>query len=131
MMRFLLLSLICLAVGGGCVLREFTIRSEPSGAEIFIDGKQLNKTPFTQRFDFYGTHRVVLRYKGYLTYEGEIRLKIPWWQYFPFDLFTEILPFEIKDSQDFSFTLKKAEEIPQDLKKKAEEMNREWRSDER
>ncbi|MCX7703158.1 MAG: PEGA domain-containing protein, partial [Planctomycetota bacterium] len=66
MNRLPIVALFLLPLLGGCVLREFLIQSEPAGAEVFLDGRYIGKTPLKQSFDFYGTHRVVLRKNGYI-----------------------------------------------------------------
>ncbi len=40
------------------------IRSEPSGAAVFVDGTELGITPY-KRVTFVGTHKVVLRHVGF------------------------------------------------------------------
>lgn len=128
MRRFFLAALSVLIVEG-CVLREFVIESEPSGAEVYLDGARIGKTPLKRSFEHYGTHRVVLRMPketGYLARVGKVHLKVPWWQFFPLDFITEILlPFKITDRHTFFFRLEKVGEIPADLKKKAEK----WKKD--
>lgn len=113
-----------LFVLNGCVIREFTIKSEPSGAEVYIDGRRVGKTPLRRSFEHYGTRRIVLympQKAGYLAYVGRIHLKIPWWQCFPLDFITDVLvPFKITDRKEFFFKLKKIEEIPEDLSERAE-----------
>ena len=127
-MRRLLLVVLGFLLLEGCVLREFTIESEPSGAEVYLDGVRIGKTPLKRSFEHYGTHRVVLRMPkgtGYLACVGKVRLKVPWWQIFPLDFITEVLlPFKITDRQTFFFRLEKVGQIPDELKKKAEEMRK-------
>jgi len=51
----------------GCVAKPrgtLDVRSEPSGAAVFVDGTELGITPY-KRTTFVGTHKVVLRHIGF------------------------------------------------------------------
>ena len=50
-----------------------TIRSKPSGAELFIDGKNVGTTPYTAEMPS-GDYQVRLVYKGYRTYDKSLHL---------------------------------------------------------
>lgn len=51
------------------------VRSEPEGAEVFIDGKQVGKTPFEGTFPL-GEHRLVLRKEGYFEHGEDLSVDI-------------------------------------------------------
>ena len=48
----------------GCVERMLQIRSDPSGASVYVNGKPAGTTPLEHSFDYYGTFEVALRAKG-------------------------------------------------------------------
>ncbi len=68
----LLIAVLILALSGsGCASivhgssQEVSIVSEPSGAEVWIDGEKVGKTPVTPNLKRKRAHQVVIRKKGY------------------------------------------------------------------
>jgi pSer/pThr/pTyr-binding forkhead associated (FHA) protein len=51
------------------------VRSEPGGADVFIDGKQVGKTPYEGMFPL-GEHRLVLRKEGYFEHGEDLSVDI-------------------------------------------------------
>jgi tetratricopeptide (TPR) repeat protein len=51
------------------------IRSEPSGADVFVDGKLVGKTPFEGPFPL-GEHKLVLRKEGYFEHSETLKMDI-------------------------------------------------------
>jgi tetratricopeptide (TPR) repeat protein len=51
------------------------VRSEPKGAEVFVDGKLVGKTPYEGDFPL-GEHRLVLRKEGYFEHSEELEVDI-------------------------------------------------------
>jgi hypothetical protein len=104
-MRRLLPVLVLLLAG--CVERRIYIRSEPPGADVFIDGEYVGRTrpdndpdgPLSVRFAHYGTREWTLRKPGYQARSGVVELERPWYEYPVLDFFSEVLaPFPIRDS---------------------------------
>jgi hypothetical protein len=92
----------------GCVERLLSIRSEPSGAAVFVDGQRRGTTPHVERYSFYGGREVTLVKKGYRTHRKLVELDAPWWQIFPFDLITDVvIPFTITDRVELDVVLEK------------------------
>jgi hypothetical protein len=93
-----LLLALCLA---GCVEHKLLVRSEPPGATIFVDGREVGDTaegPVEVPFDFYGTRVVTARKPGFVPARVEVELDPPWWQVFPLGFFTDVLwPGTIED----------------------------------
>jgi len=109
----------------GCVERLLSIRSEPSGAEVFIDGERRGSTPHVERYSFYGGREVTLVKKGYRSHRKLVELNAPWWQIFPFDLLTDVvIPFTITDRVELDIVLEKeppaAEALGETLKRAEE-----------
>lgn len=99
--RALLLACIAIPLAAtGCVDRALVIRSDPPGATVFVDGKEIGTTPARLPFQHYGTREVMVRMERRDRTGEEIPLApvtrmvevdAPWYQYFPIDLFTEFL----------------------------------------
>ena len=102
----------------GCVERRIYIRSEPVGAEVYIDGEYVGRTraedhvdgPLYANFVFYGTRDYTLRKPGYQTTSGVVVLEAPWYEYPPFDFFAEVLvPYPIVDEHHIGVKMEKAQ----------------------
>lgn len=102
----------------GCVERRIYIRSEPVGADVYIDGEYVGRTraddspdgPLYANFVFYGTREYTIRKPGYETVSGEIELVAPWYEYPPIDFFAEVLvPYPIVDEHFVEVEMQKAE----------------------
>ena len=98
----LMLFLVC----AGCVERRLHIRTEPEGALVRVNGRDIGRSPAVWRFHHYGTVRVTTHLDGYLPEQREVRLKTPWYEYPVADLFSDVLiPTRIKDDHEVSITL--------------------------
>lgn len=51
------------------------VRSDPKGAEVFVDGKLVGKTPYEGNFPL-GEHRLVLRKEGYFEHSEDLSVDI-------------------------------------------------------
>ena len=85
--------------------RKLTLTSEPSGALVFMNDKEIGRTPIETDFVWYGKYDVQVRKEGYLTFNHPQRLKSPWWQVPPIDLFAELMPWHPTDRQALHFQL--------------------------
>jgi len=102
-------SLVVVAVAGGCVEREMTITSEPTGALVFISEKEIGRTPLTQPFLWYGDYDIILRLKGYNTLNEPRTIDSPWYETIPLDLLSAMAPWTYHDRRYLHFTLSKYE----------------------
>jgi hypothetical protein len=121
MMRISTLSIVaCLVLFTGCVERKLFIHSEPTDAEVWLNGRAAGKTPLEISFNYYGTRDVELRLKGHKAVHGHVEVPAPWYQYFPFDFFTDLLwPWTIQDEHEADFVLEPY--TPEDLDPAARE----------
>lgn len=117
--------LLLLAASQGCVSRSMTIRSEPEGARVYLDGKYLGETPVRADFKYYGHRRIRLEKEGLQTLSKRVKMRAPWYQIFPFDFFCEVLvPHRFKDEREFSFSLKPPEHQKENLLQRANEQRK-------
>jgi len=90
----------------GCVERQLTIKTEPQGALVTLNDEEIGTSPVTVSFNWYGDYNVRISKSGYQTLKTHRRLKGPWYDKFPFDLFAQlIIPKRIVDSYEWTFTL--------------------------
>jgi hypothetical protein len=94
---------ICIWISG-CVQRQLTVRSNPSGAIVYLNDREMGRTPFTHKFLWYGTYDVVLRKDGYETLKTYADVNAPLWQWVPLDAVTDFLP--LTDDHVIEFDLK-------------------------
>lgn len=101
----------------GCVERRIYLRSDPPGADVYIDGEYIGRTrpdshvdgPLYANFIFYGTREYTFRKPGYETVSGRIELEAPWYEYPPIDFFAEVLtPWYIIDEHGIMLEMEKA-----------------------
>lgn len=83
-----------------------TIESNPVGALVLLDGKEVGYTPVSVDFTYYGTREVTLIKDGFETRTFPAKLQTPWYQYIPLDFFSDNLnPFPVTDRQRFQYQL--------------------------
>lgn len=55
----------CVAVLGGCVERRISITSEPTGARVWVNDREIGQTPCEVDFTWFGVYDVRLRKEGF------------------------------------------------------------------
>ncbi len=99
------------AVNVGCVDRKLTVTSEPSGALVYLNNREVGRTPFTTDFTWYGDYDVVVRKDGFKTITTKKKIPAPWWQFPPIDLVAEVTPGRKLDEHKLNFTLTPTQEV--------------------
>lgn len=107
MRKFLLaLTLLFLLFLNGCVERLITVKTEPSGAILWLNGEEVGATPVTVPFTWYGAYDVVIRKDGYETLKTAQDAHAPFYQWPGIDFVSEcLLPFTITDHHQWEFEL--------------------------
>jgi hypothetical protein len=72
------------------VQRELLITSQPSGAEVRVDGEAVGRTPVNVPYLHYGTRRITFYLDGYLTRSEVVEIDPRWFNVFPLDLISEV-----------------------------------------
>ncbi|MHC4675882.1 MAG: PEGA domain-containing protein [Planctomycetota bacterium] len=91
---------------GGCVERKLTINTEPQGAIVVLNDEEIGISPVTVSFNWYGDYNVRASKEGFETLKTHRKLKRPWYDYFPFDFFAQLIyPGRIADSYEWTFEL--------------------------
>jgi hypothetical protein len=90
----------------GCVEQTLTVNSDPPGALVYLNDQEVGRTPLTRDFNWYGDYDVQLRLEGYETLKTHKPVTAPLWNWVPFDLVANLLPFTFRDHEEMSFTLK-------------------------
>ena len=107
---------VCFAgVSTGCMHRRMTIRSDPPGALVLIDGDEIGYAPAQTDFTYYGTREVMLVKDGYETVTTMQKVRTPWYQIFPLDFVSDnLLPFKVTNRHEFSYRMRPQELPPTD-----------------
>jgi len=88
-------------IAAGWVRRTARFTSVPDGARVFLNDREIGRTPATVEFTWYGDYDVVYRLDGYETVKTNVVINPPLYQRFPFDFFAEVLwPGELHDHHD-------------------------------
>jgi len=95
-----------LLAAAGCVRREMTITSEPSGADVIVNQTWKGKTPYKLRFKHYGTYAIRLEKEGYHPLYVEEPVAAPPYEQPGVDLVSEALvPARIEDKRQLHYEL--------------------------
>ena len=82
------------------------INSNPPGATVWINDREVGTTPVATHFPFYGTHEIRLAKDGYETLTVQQPVRPPWYEIPPLDLVSEnFVPGELRDTRSFSYNL--------------------------
>ena len=82
----------------GCVERNLRIDSDPQGARVSVNDREVGVTPVKLSFLWYGDYDIILRRAGFKTLKTHYRVDAPWYQYPPIDLVAEcLIPATIRD----------------------------------
>ncbi len=106
--RATIVVLTCVAMlpATGCVRRRLNVRSNPSGALVYVDNQQIGTTPCSVDFTYYGTREIRLIKPGYETLTVNQPIPMPWYQVPPLDFVSENLtPAKIRDNRTVTYDL--------------------------
>jgi hypothetical protein len=95
-----------IGMASGCVERRYTIRTDPPGAQIIVNGESLGVAPASHSFYYYGDREITLVKDGFETKTIIQPINAPWWDNYLTEFFSEnIVPFVIRDEQEFSYKM--------------------------
>jgi hypothetical protein len=96
------------ALGGlsGCVERRYTLRTNPPGAQVIVNGEEIGPTPVSRSFTYYGDREITLMLDGYQTRTVIQPIRAPWWDNLLTEFFTEnLIPFTFRDEREFTYQM--------------------------
>src|SRR5262249_48307508 len=64
-------------LSSGCMHRRLTIRSDPPGALVQVDGEEVGYTPTSIDYTYYGTREITLQRAGYKSLTTQTKLPAP------------------------------------------------------
>ncbi|MEZ6067874.1 MAG: PEGA domain-containing protein [Planctomycetaceae bacterium] len=102
--RWLMLVVVCLSAG--CVSRRMTIRTNPPGALVEVNGKRIGTSPASMDFTYYGVYEFRISAPGYETMVVEQAVRPPWYQVPPADLISDnFLGAQVTNRHQFTYNL--------------------------
>jgi hypothetical protein len=124
-----LLLLASLSLFSGCVERRYTVRTEPPGAIVIVNGEAIGPSPASKSFVFYGDREITLMLDGYETKTVMQPIRAPWWDNLLTEFFTEnLVPVSLRDEREFKYQLTPAQSPPLgELRDRAEALRSEAR----
>jgi hypothetical protein len=114
----------------GCVSRRMTVHSDPPGALVLVDGREIGYTPVSTDFLYYGVRELTLIKDGYETLTVSQPLRKPWYQQPGVEFFADNLtPGHVTDRHQFRYALQPATIVPnQELLQRGEMLRGESRT---
>ena len=107
----LALCLGVVGVVGGCVERTIRVTSEPAGARVWLNDRDIGVTPTEATFTYHGVYDVRLEKPGYLPVHEPRKAKAPIYEWPGLDLIAEAIPARIENSHEWHFELEPDAEL--------------------
>jgi len=90
----------------GIVRRRLNVNSNPPGALVYVDNQQIDTTPCSVDFTYYGTREVRLIKPGFETLTVNQPIPTPWYEYIPLDFVSEnLLAMKVRDNRTVTYNL--------------------------
>ena len=96
-----------LATGStGCVRRRYTIRSDPPGALVTVNGEEIGRAPVSRSFVFYADREITLQLDGYETQRVIQPMPAPWYDNLLTEFISEcVVPVTIRDDREYTYRM--------------------------
>jgi hypothetical protein len=106
-LAWMMLGCLSIATASGCVERRYTIRSDPPGALVVVNGEEIGPTPVSRAFTFYGDRKIRLQREGYEPLEVVQPIDAPWYDNLATEFFTEnLIPYTFRDEREYTYKMK-------------------------
>jgi hypothetical protein len=128
LIQWFFIALIChFCTASGCVSRRMTFVSNPPGAMVLLEGKEIGYSPASADFTWYGTRRVTMIKDGYETKTELVTVSAPFYQWPIIEFFADnFSPYRITDRRTFNFDLQPKQLVPdEELRDRAGRLRRE------
>ena len=104
-----LLGLFLLA-STGCIRRKLSITSTPPGALVWVNDREVGRTPLSVDFTHYGTYDVRIEREGMEPVMTSKKASAPVWDLPGPDLVVEVMPFQANSHVEWHFDLEPRDE---------------------
>ena len=106
----------------GCVRRTITITTEPPGALVWLNDREIGRSPVDIDFEHYGTYDVRLERPGYEPMMTSGTAQAPLWEFIGVDLLAELAPFRIHNQLKWHYVLVPRNDDPEPLVDRAQRL---------
>lgn len=120
--RCLLSMVVMVFCAAGCVRRTISISSTPPGALVWLNGREVGRTPVEVDFLYYGEYDVQLVAEGHEPVLTSGMAKPPWWDSIPFDFVAELMPGQRTAKIAWHYELHPRNDDPQALIQRAQQL---------
>ena len=127
MLRMSLIGIVLAALVAlnGCVRRTITITTEPEGTLVWLNEREVGRTPVEVDFKYYGTYDVRLEHRGYEPMMTSGRADPPWWDHIGLDLIAELTLVDIESRIEWHYVLEPLDDDHEALVNRARELRKE------
>ncbi|MFO0956149.1 MAG: PEGA domain-containing protein [Isosphaeraceae bacterium] len=99
-------AILSLFLAAGCVERRYTIRTDPPGALVVVNGQEIGTSPVSKSFVYYGDRDIRVYKDGFRTERFVQPLRAPWWDNYLTEFFTEnLVPITLRDEREYVYKL--------------------------
>ena len=107
----LLIMMVCLPLlATGCIRRTLSITSTPSDALVWVNHREVGRTPVVVEFTHYGTYDVRIEREGMEPVLTSKKAAAPAWDIPGPDLIVEVMPFQANSQLEWHFDLEPRDE---------------------
>ncbi|MDG2423392.1 MAG: PEGA domain-containing protein [Phycisphaerales bacterium] len=108
-----------LVASSGCIRRKLSITTAPSGALVWVNDREVGRTPLTVDFTHYGTYDVRIEREGMEPVMTSQKASAPLWDLPGPDLVVEVMPFQANSEIKWHFDLEPRDESHEALVERA------------
>ena len=101
----LILLALLVVLSSGCVRRTIMITSEPPGVLVWVNDREVGRTPVDIDFEYYGVYDVRLELAGYEPMMTSGEAAPPWWDGVGMDFFAELVPADLHSEVRWHYDL--------------------------
>jgi len=101
----IIVALIVIAASGGCVRRVVNITSDPDGAQVWMNDREVGTTPLEVEIIYYGVYDVQISRDGYQTLTTSGNANPPAWDVPGVDLLAELTPADLVSRNEWHYVL--------------------------
>jgi|TARA_B110001454_G_C12656845_1_gene407856 hypothetical protein len=118
-MRITFLLILLLSTFLGCVKRKIAITSYPSGALVWVNDREVGRTPITFEFTYYGEYDIRLLLENYEPIMTSAWTQQPIWDAPLVDFISDVAPINLESNTLWHFDLEQPRDNPEKLLERA------------
>jgi hypothetical protein len=121
-MRIALLLFLLLASLLGCVKRKIAITSNPSGALVWVNDREVGRTPIAFDFTYYGEYDIRLSLENHEPIMTSAWTQRPIWDAPFVDFVSDVAPVNLESNTLWHFDLEQPRDNPKKLLERAKNL---------